>query len=164
MYYRFGKAFYFFSVFLFIFFLLYFYSALPDSIGYSVDDSGLLQDKMAKSTFFYGMIGIFLLMNAIVLLPPKLLETKNHKGLVRLFKMGDQFRDYYLAWFYSFGGVLNLTLTMMVFYTHRINNQQEIDASEFNFFYYLIPSLFVVWIIGLFAIMVGKFNQVQKNS
>src|SRR5690606_1258975 len=102
--------------------------------------------------------------NVIVLLPPKLLETKNHKGLVRIFPIGDKFRDYYLGWFYSFGAILNMSLGMLVLYTHAINNQEEIAASQYNFFFYVIPGLFVVWVIGLFAILVGKFNQVKNNS
>lgn len=164
MYYRFGKAFYFLSVALFIFFLVYFYSALPENVSYNYNDNGLSPEKLSKGTFFYGMIAIFIIMNVFVLLPPKLLETKNHKGLIRIFPIGDKFRDYYLAWFYSFGGILNMSLGMLVFYTHAINNQEVIAASQFNFFFYLIPGLFVLWVLGLFGILVGKFNQVKNNS
>lgn len=164
MYYRFGKAFYFLSVVLFIFFLLYFYSALPEKVSYNFNESGLSPEKLSKETFFYGMVAIFIILNVVVLLPPKLLETKNHKGLVRVFPIGDKFRDYYLAWFYSFGGILNMSLGMLVFYTHAINNQEEIAANQYNFFFYLIPGLFVVWVLGLFGIFVGKFNQVKTKS
>lgn len=164
MYYRFGKAFYFLSVVLFIFFLLYFYSAMPEKVSYSLDENGLSPEKLSKSTFFYGMTAIFIILNVIVLLPPKLLETKNHKGLIRIFPIGDTFRDYYLGWFYSFGGILNMSLGILVFYTHAINNQEEIAASQYSFFFYLIPGLFVIWVIGLFAILVGKFNQVKNKS
>ncbi len=164
MYYRFGKTFYFLGVIMFIFFLLYFYSALPETVSYSTDGNGLSPEKLGKGTFFYGMVGIFLILNSVVLLPPKLLETKGHRGLVRIFPIGDAFRDYYLAWFYSFGGIINLSLITLVFYTHSINNQEEIATSEFNVFFYLIPTLFVIWIIALFAIILGKFKQVQGNS
>ena len=164
MYYRFGKAFYFLSVALFIFFLLYFYSAMPEKVSYNLSESGLSPEKLSKGSFFYGMIAVFIIMNVIVLLPPKLLETKNHQGLTRVFPKGDVFRDYYLGWFYSFGGILNMSLGMLVFYIHAINNQEEIAASQYNFFFYLIPGLFVVWVIGLFVILVGKFNQVKNKS
>ncbi len=164
MLYRFGKAFYFLSLFAFIFLLLYFYSAMPEAVSYGINEVGILSDRIPKSNFFYYMISIFVIMNLIVLAPPKLLETKSHKGLSRIFPIGDDYRDYFLGWFYSFGGVLNLTLIMMTFYVHSINNQNEIAASEFNVFFYLIPSLLFLWIIGLFAILVGKFKQLQKNS
>ncbi|WPR77434.1 DNA topoisomerase IV [Algoriphagus sp. NG3] len=164
MYYRFGKAFYFLSVAFFIFLLLYFYSAMPEQVGYSFDENGLSRDRLSKSSLFYGMIALFIVMNVILLLPPKLLETGNHKGLTRIFPKGDTYRDYYLAWFYSFGGMLNMSLAMLVFYTHAINNQEEIAASQYTFFFYLFPALFVVWVIGLFAILAGKFKQVKNKS
>jgi hypothetical protein len=164
MLYRFGKAFYFLSLFGFIFFLLYFYSAMAESVGYSMDDNGLVINKISKETFFYSMIGIFVILNGLVLLPPKLLETKTHRGLHRIFPIGDSYRDYFLGWFYSFGGILNISLSVMVLYTHAINNQQEIAASKFNFFFYLIPSLSIIWVIGLFIIMGGKFKQIQQKS
>lgn len=164
MYYRFGKAFYFLSILFFVFYLLYFYSAMPEQISFSQDESGNLLKEMSRGSFFYGMIGVFLLFNAIVLLPPKLLETKNHRGLVRLFPVGDKFRDYYLGWFYSFGGILNVSLALLIFYTHAVNNMDDDAPQQFDFLFYVIPVLFVVWIIGLFAIMVGKFKQVQNKS
>ncbi|EAZ82754.1 hypothetical protein [Algoriphagus machipongonensis] len=164
MYYRFGKAFYFLSILFFVFFLLYFYSALPEQISLSRNDSGQLFDEMSRGAFFYGMIAIFVFVNAVVLLPPKLLETKNHRGLVRIFPVGDKFRDYYLAWFYSFGGIMNSSLALLVFYTHALNNMDEKNPHVYDFLFYIIPTLFVIWIIALFAIMVGKFKQVQKKS
>ncbi|MFT4855304.1 MAG: hypothetical protein ACI9UV_000701 [Algoriphagus sp.] len=164
MLYRFGKAFYFLSLFGFIFFLLYFYSAMAESVGYSMDDNGLVINKISKETFFYSMIGIFVIFNALVLLPPKLLETKMHRRLHRIFPIGDDYRDYFLGWFYSFGGILNISLSIMVLYTHAINNQQEIAASKFNFFFYLIPALSIIWVIGLFIILGRKFKQIQQKS
>lgn len=164
MYYRFGKAFYFLSVLLFVFFLLYFYSAMPEMLSYQFDEAGLGLDQISRNTLFYGIIGIFVLSNFLILVPPKLLETKSHQGLHKIFPVGDSYRDYFLGWFYSFGGIVNLCLFMMVFYTHAINNQNEIAASKFNFFYYLIPVLFVVWVLGLFIILFGKFKQVRVGA
>lgn len=164
MLYRFGKAFYFLSLFGFIFFLLYFYSAMAELVGYGLDENGSVIDKVSKEAFFYGMIGLFVILNAVVLLPPKLLETKMHNGLHRIFPLGDIYRDYFLGWFYSFGGIVNLSLSVMVFYTHAINNQQAIAVNEFSFFFYMIPVLFIIWIIGLFAMLTGKFKQVKKQS
>ncbi|WP_296702927.1 DNA topoisomerase IV [Algoriphagus sp.] len=164
MYYRFGKAFYFLSILFFIFYLLYFYSAMPDQISFSQGQEGNMIEEISRGMFFYGMIAVFVLFNAIILLPPKLLETKNHRGLVRLFPVGDKFRDYYLGWFYSFGGILNVSLALLIFYTHAVNNQDDAAPQQFDFLFYIIPFLFVVWVIGLFAIMVGKFKQVQNKS
>jgi hypothetical protein len=135
---------------------------MAELVGYGLDENGSVIDKVSKESFFYGMIGLFVILNAIVLFPPKLLETKMHNGLHRIFPIGDTYRDYFLGWFYSFGGIVNLSLSVMVFYTHAINNQQAIAANEFSFFFYLIPVLFIIWIIGLFAILTGKFKQIKK--
>lgn len=164
MFYRFGKAIYFISVLLFIFVLLYFYSALPERVSYQMDEAGNSTADLGKGSFFYLMIAMFVICNGLVLLPPKLLETKSHTGLRRIFPVGDSYRDYFLGWFYSFGAILNLSLGLMVFYTHSINNQNEIASSEFNIFFYMIPVLFLVWIVGLFLILTGKFKQVQNRS
>ena len=163
MYYRFGKAFYFISILLFVFFLLYFYSALPETVGLSIDENGVLNRDWEKGTFFYGMIAAFVIFNAIILYPPKSLETKSNKKLHRIFPIGDPFRDYFLAWFYSFGGVVNLSLALLVFFVHSINNQEEIATNQFTFFFYLMPSFLVVWVIGLFVLLIGKFKQVQNR-
>ena len=163
MYYRFGKAFYFLSILLFVFFLLYFYSALPERVGLSIDESGSINRNWEKGSFFYGMIAAFVIFNAIILYPPKSLETKSNKKLHRIFPIGDPYRDYFLAWFYSFGGVLNMSLSLLVFFVHSINNQEEIATSQFSFFFYVMPAFLVVWVIGLFALLIGKFKQVQKG-
>lgn len=163
MYYRFGKAFYFVSILLFIFFLLYFYSALPETVGLSIDENGSINRDWEKGTFFYGMVAAFLIFNAITLFPPKSLETKSNKKLHRIFPIGDPYRDYFLAWFYSFGGVLNLSLALLVFFVHSINNQEEIATSQFTLFFYLMPAFLVAWVIGLFVLLIGKFKQVQNR-
>ncbi|MFC3881388.1 DNA topoisomerase IV [Algoriphagus namhaensis] len=160
MYYRFGKVFFYFSVFGFVLFLLYFYSAMPELLKYQPDG---IQDN-GRDTFFYAMIGLFAVVNMIVLVPPKMLETKTHKGLHRIFPVGDNYRDYILAWFYSFGSVINLSLLIMVFYVHAINNQNEIQASKFNFFFYLIPVLLAIWVVALFVLLFNKFKQVRLGS
>jgi hypothetical protein len=164
MYYRFGKAIYLFGVLLFVFVLLYFYSALPERVSVQMDSLGNSSWDIEKGVFFYVMIFCFVLLNGLVLLPPKLLETKSHQGLRRIFPVGDVFRDYFLTWFYSFGFIINLSLGLMVFYAHSINNQNEIASSDYNVFFYSIPVLFLVWVIGFFLILLGKFKQVQQNS
>lgn len=163
MYYRFGKAFYFFSILLFIFILLYFYSALPETVGLGVNENGSVDKTLDKGTFFYGMVAAFVIFNAITLFPPKSLETKSNKKLHRIFPVGDAYRDYFLTWFYSFGGILNLSLALLVFFIHAINNQDEIAPSQFSFFFYIMPVVLLVWVIGFFVLLMGKFKQVQKG-
>ena len=163
MYYRFGKAFYFFSILIFIFLLLYFYSAMPEQVGISIDDRGTINRDWEKGTFFYGMIAIFVILNVITMFTPKSLETKANKKMHRIFPIGDPYRDYILAWFYSFGGIINLSLGILSLYVHAINNQEEIGASSYNLWFYLMPILLLVWVIVLFILLVGKFKAVQRS-
>ncbi len=164
MYYRFGKVFYFTSILFFVFFLLYFYSSLAETVGLSIDEDGTLSKIVGKGTFFYGMIAVFLFLNAVTLITPKSLETKSNKNLHRIFPIGDPFRDYILAWFYSFGGLINLSLALLAFFVHSINNQEVITTRQFNFFFYLMPVLLVLWAVGLITLLLGKFKQVQKDA
>ncbi len=164
MYYRFGKVFYFVSILLFVFFLLYFYSALTETVGLSIGENGTVDRVVEKGTFFYGMISAFLVLNAITLFTPKSLETKSNKKLHRIFPIGDPFRDYILTWFYSFGGIINLSLALVVFFVHSINNQEVIATNQFSFFFYLMPALLALWVIGLVVLLVGKFKQIQKGA
>jgi hypothetical protein len=161
MYYRFGKFFYFFSVLIFLFALLYFYAALPEQIGFSLDDQGQLLRDYAKSTFFYGLISGFVLLNVATVYTPKTLETKTNRKLHRLFPIGDPYRDYLLAWFYSFGGWVNLSLTLAALFVHAINNQEEISASAYNLWFLVMPVVLFVWMGALFVLLFKKFKSTQ---
>jgi hypothetical protein len=161
MYYRFGKFFYFFSVLIFLFALLYFYAALPEQIGFSLDDQGQLVRDYAKSTFFYGLISGFVLLNVATVYTPKTLETKTNRKLHRLFPIGDPYRDYLLAWFYSFGGWVNLSLTLAALFVHAINNQEEISASAYNLWFLVMPVVLFVWMGALFVLLFKKFKSTQ---
>lgn len=161
MYYRFGKFFYFFSVLIFLFALLYFYAALPEQIGFQLNDQGQLVRDYAKSTFFYGLISGFVLLNVATVYTPKTLETKTNRKLHRLFPIGDPYRDYLLAWFYSFGGWVNLSLTLAALFVHAINNQEEISASAYNLWFLVMPVVLFVWMGALFVLLFKKFKSTQ---
>jgi uncharacterized membrane protein len=143
---------------------LYFYSALPETVGLSIDESGSINRNWEKGSFINAMVAAFVIFNAIIIYPPKSLETKSNKKLHRIFPIGDPYRDYFLAWFYSFGGVLNMSLALLVFFVHSINNQEEIATSKFTLFFYLLPAFLLIWVIGLFVLLIGKFKQVQRGN
>jgi hypothetical protein len=161
MYYRFGKVFYFFSVLVFLFALLYFYAALPEQIGFRFDDQGILLRDFAKSTFFYGLAFGFLALNLVTIYTPKTLETKANRKLHRLFPIGDPYRDYLLAWFYSFGGWVNASLSLAALFVHAINNQEVISASAYNLWFFLMPVVLFVWVVALFVLLFKKFKSTQ---
>lgn len=162
MYYRFGKVFHFLSILLFIFVFLYTYSALPDLVGFEQDENGEFTKSGTKSTFFYIGIIAFALLNLLLALPAKMIEKQSTPNLKRLFPKGDTITDYLVAWMYSFMGIINISLSIMSLFVHAINNQNEIGTSSFSFFFYLVPVLFVVWIIALFWILLQKFKSIQQ--
>lgn len=162
MYYRFGKVFHFLSILLFVFVFLYIYSALPDLVGFEQDESGEFTKSGSKGTFFYIGIIVFGVLNLVLALPAKMIEKQSTPNLKRLFPKGDSITDYMIAWMYSFLGIINFSLCIMSLFVHSINNQNEIATSSFSFFFYLVPVLFLVWIIALFWILLQKFGSLQK--
>jgi hypothetical protein len=164
MYTRFAKFFYFLSIGLFLFVLLYAYASMPDFATYEQNSEGLPLKQVSKESFFYITVIVFFIYNVILIVPAKLIEMKNSTPLRRLFPVGDTFRDPMVAWIYSFIAVLNLSISIMVFYIHSLTNQNEIDSSEYNFFFYLVPVFLVVWVFGLLYLLAGKMKQVKTGT
>ncbi|WP_194775824.1 DNA topoisomerase IV [Pararhodonellum marinum] len=164
MYYRFGKVAHVLSIFFFLFVLIYIYSALTEMVAYEVTETGYPLKEVGKSTFFYLSIGVFVLFNLILTFPAKMIEKQATPNLKRIFPRGEPFRDHILAWIYSFLGILNVSLGLIVFYFHSLNNQNEISSGEFNFFFYLIPIFFVVWFVGLALIISKRFKQMPLSN
>jgi len=92
------------------------------------------------------------------------LESKANRKLHQFFPMGDPFRDYLLLWFYSFGGWVNLGLVLTGLFVHVINKQTNSNISDYSLWFFLLPAILVAWIIGLFVLLVKKFQTSQKGS
>lgn len=161
MYYRFGKAFHFLTVLFFVFVFLYIYSALSDIIAYEVDEQGAWLNSFSKEQFFYIGIITFLVLNVLLVTPAKLIENQTFASFKRLFPKEDKFRDYLLAWIYSFIGIFNISLAILAFFVHSINNQNEISSGSFNVFFYMVPVFFVIWLVTLFWILIQKFKSLK---
>jgi hypothetical protein len=164
MYIRFGKVFHFLTIVIFLFTFLYIYSALSNSVAYEVDETGNFLASLNKDTLFFTGLGIFILGNFLILIPAKLIENKSTPKLKKIFPVGDPFREYLLTWFYSFAGIINISLALLAFFILRINFQEEINANQFTLFYYMVPVLLLLWIGALFWIFVQKVNSLKSNS
>lgn len=163
MYARLGKAFYFLSAVFFLIAFLYIYSASPEFVTYELSERGLPLKQLSKEVFFYLIVGVFLVSNILLILPAKLIEVQYTGALKRVFPVGDVFREQVLAWIYSFTAIVNISTIVLVYYVHRITNQHEIKSEEFNFFFYLVPVLYVVWIAVLFFILTAKIKQAKSG-
>lgn len=164
MYARLAKAFYFLSVVFFLIAFLYMYSASPEFVTYELSERGLPLKQISKDAFFYLTVALFLVSNVLLVLPAKLVETQYSLSLKRVFPKGDPFREQVLSWIYSFTGIVNISTVVFVFYLHSITNQHEIKSEEFNVFFYLVPVLFVAWIVALFVILTAKIKQIRSGS
>jgi hypothetical protein len=161
MYFRFGKVFHFFSVLLFIFSFLFIYASLSEQVAYAIDEQGAVLKQISKESFFYIGIIFFVVLNVLIIFPGKMVENQSTKNIKRLFPVGDPSRNHLLIWIYSFAGIINISLSIMMLFVKSINHQNEISMSAFSVFFYLIPVLFVVWIIALFWVLLEKFKSVQ---
>ncbi|HLT08170.1 MAG TPA: hypothetical protein VK014_11635 [Cyclobacteriaceae bacterium] len=164
MYTRLAKAFYFLTAILFVASFLYIYASLPQQVAYELNSSGNLEKGMSRDGFFFVSIVIFIGLNLILVIPAKMVENQVMVKARSLFSKGSPFRESLLSWVYSFSGVININLVLLVFYILRINLFDGNAASDFDFLYYIIPLLLVGWIIALFVLLGKKVQQVQDST
>jgi hypothetical protein len=164
MYTRLAKVFYFVTAILFIVTFLYIYAALPERVAYELNESGNLQKGMSRDNLFFVAMAIFVGLNLILVIPAKMVENQVLTRVRNLFKKGSAFRESLLIWVYSFGGIVNLNLILLVFYILRINNFGGNEASGFDILYYFTPLLLVGGIIALFILLGKKIQQVQDSK
>lgn len=142
---------------------MYIYAALPEFVAYHIDDRGGPVESITRDTFFFYGIIAFLIVNFLLIIPAKLIDKRATLNFKRLFPKHEPFTDHMLGWLYSFGAILNITLATIAFYIHSINNQNEISSGEFIPFFYMIPVLFLIWIIALFVILGKKLREVSLS-
>jgi len=159
MYLRFAKVFYFICVVLFIVAFLYIYASLPEQLSYEADGA---RDQLSKGLFFSIALGLFVVLNLVTVLPAKMLENQSFPRFRRLLRVGDPFRDKMLAWIFSFCGLLNINLFIMAYYVFMINNPERTEMGGMAAVFYLAPLLYLVWIVGLFVLLVKRFKQFQS--
>lgn len=164
MYYRFGKVFYYLSLTVFIVSLMYFYAALPEKFGFTADEQGIIIQEWSKDAFFYTLLIAFLGSNLLTLIFPKAIETKTSSRLHRLFPIGDPYRDYMLTWFYTFGAWVNVNLGLAGFVVQTLNDPVGLGVDVYSLWFYLAPSLLVIWVIGLFVLLLRKINLAKQKG
>ncbi|MDN3670911.1 DNA topoisomerase IV [Echinicola jeungdonensis] len=164
MYYRFAKAFHLLTVLFFIVTFLYLYSGLPEKVILEVDEFGEILKTISRNTFFYTGIGVFVILNLLLVTPAKMIENKTSRNLRKLFEVGDPSRDQILSWIYSFVGIINVSIVVIAFYIHNINRSLELGIeNNSQFLMYVLPIFFVIWIVMLFVILTRKIRQVKSS-
>lgn len=163
MYIRSGKVFYFITVVFFILALLYIYASLPEKVAYEVSDLDVPVKDIGLDAFFFISMGIFVALNLIIILPAKAVENQTWVKVRNLFQKGSSFREYMLAWAYSFAGIFNVNLLALVFYISGLNSFVKSESKSFDFMYYVAPLILMLWIIALFILLGKKIQQFQTD-
>ncbi|AGA79536.1 hypothetical protein [Echinicola vietnamensis] len=164
MNHRFAKAFHVVSVLAFIVIFMYIYSGLPEMVGFELNEEGFAHGVMNKNIFFYIMIGIFLVLNILLVTPAKLIESGASPNIKRLFAKGDPFRDKMLTWIYSFVGIINVSIIVVAVYIFQLNGVIEETGRPSGFGLYVLPVLFVIWMVLLFVLLTKKMRTVQSGK
>ena len=162
MYTRFAKVFYFITVVFFIVGFLYIYASLPEKVTYELSGDGSAGKELGRDTFFFVAMATFVVLNLMIVVPAKMVESNFSLRLRRILHAGDPFRDQMLSWVYSFAGIFNINLIILDLYVSRINSFVGNESGWFNFIYYLGPVLLLLWILALFFLLGKRIKQIQS--
>lgn len=138
---------------LFLAALLWSYAYMVGQVDYGL---GLGYDEpiMDKNTYFFSAVGVFLLVNLTIswcLKNLKKIKTSDSGSGLRNYG----FKQDLLVWFKGLGGILNLVLSMIMFFIGLMNIAESRNAMTLGFYVYLGPILLVAWFIYL-AIILSK--------
>ncbi|MDQ3394460.1 MAG: hypothetical protein M3512_10170 [Bacteroidota bacterium] len=146
---RFIKFFQILSIIFFLPVLIFVYAYLPDQVVFSSARSGLAGTVISRETFFYGILILFVLSNilcialgrAILQLPAR--ETISGAPIF----FNEASKGGVIAWLKSFCIVLNAFFIFGAMYIGMLNNEEEIQSTNFNFLIYIGPILILIWLL-----------------
>jgi len=164
MYTRLAKAFYFLTVTFFIIAFLYIYASLPQNVVYEAGGTGPLDKQVSQDAFFFVSVAVFLVLNLLLVIPAKMIENQTIQSFKRFFRVGDAFRENMLSWIYSFAGIFNINLAILLVYILKINVMDGPASENLAFIFYLVPLLLMVWVIALFILLGKKIKQMEISK
>ena len=141
-------------VFTFIGFLIVLslsYASVPEQVAFHTDMQGAPDQFIARETFFYLALGIFVLVNIICFVFFRILRAMPADSPI--FYRSELFKDRFSAWFSSFTTVINVFLVCMVAYVSLFNTQGDYYIGQFNWIVFVGPVLFgavILWLLVLF--------------
>ena len=128
------------------------YAFLPDRVGILADEEGIANEFVSKETFFYGALGIFVVINLLGSIFLGLLTAV--PATSGFYFRSDDFKENITSWFSTFISIVNIFLTTATLYVSLFNNQGDYTISEFNFLIYIAPLLLAVsflWLVYIIA-------------
>lgn len=161
MYSRLAKVFFFTTILFFVVAFLYVYASLPEKVTYEINEQQNTLKEMSRNVFFFVTLAILMGANLLIVVPAKMVENQVLTKTKGLFKKGSPFRESMLTWIYSFGGIFNVNLVVLLWYILLLNSFVKNESSGFSIIFYLVPLLLVGWIVALFVLLGKKIQQVQ---
>lgn len=133
--------------------LLWSYAYMVGQVDYGLSLDGINTPIIEKETYFFSAIAIFLFVNVIIgwfLISLK--KVKTTEGGSGLRNAG--LKKELLVWFKGFAGVINLALSMILFFIGLMNLAESEEAMTLGFYVYLGPILLLIWLVYLPFILV----------
>ena len=69
-----------------------------------------------------------------------------------------------LTWIYSFVGIINVSIIVVAVYIFQLNGVIEETGRPSGFGLYVLPVLFVIWMVLLFVLLTKKMRTVQSGK
>ena len=126
------------SIIFFMAILLLVYAYLPIMVDVNVEG---LKD-IHKQTFFYYIVGGFVVVNIIL----RLIRSLGAKHLPTEPQ----------AWLSAIIFVINFNITLLVGFIGVWNNPTHIDPSSYGYLNYLGPVFIIIWVVGLIFLFFKK--------
>lgn len=141
----------FFSVIIFLGVLMFVYAYLPKDVVLSFIDN-----TINKETFFYIVLGLFVLVNLLFTVVVILNKNLSIGGT-------SVKKQNLINWVTSLPVMVNLYLTFMIGSIGIINNANNFQGSYYSYLNYLGPILLFSWILALIFILTKK-DQIASES
>ena len=127
---RFFRAFWFISLFFLLASLLYVYASLPEEVV--VQQESLRVHSLSRDIFFYLVLLIVTLINALVYVIPAIVKRN----------------DDFVSWFNGFIITLNIFFVFSLMVINVFNGTEKFDFSRVGLFVYGSLTLIVTWALG----------------
>ena len=146
------------SIFLFLATLLWVYAYLPAQVGVMANYEGLADTFVAKGTFFYLSIGIFLLVNGILFIMRRMLSPASQSSYRRSAALNpkDGLRADLADWMLGFAAVLNFFLILGMYFLSVFNNPEGVELSYYGVLVFAGPTLIVLMLLLLVYLFFKK--------
>lgn len=129
------------------------YASVPEQVAIHTDGQGTPDQLVARETFFYLSLGLFVVVNVICFVFFRMLRTIPATSAV--FYRSELFKERVGAWFSSFTTVINIFMICMVIYISLFNTQGDYRIEQFNWIVFVGPVLLAAIMLWLLVLLLS---------